>query len=346
MKVTIKSIADACHLSITSVSLVLNGKADHIPDETKKLILKTAKEMNYFPNPNAVGLAGGKTRIIGLIITDIGNMFLSEMSRIIETELRKYGYTIFLGNTGDNSKREMEYMREFIGKRVDGMILLHSSDASQEEDEEMRKIISACNIPVVMLDTDLENLDVMFCLLDNEQGGYIATKHLIEKGHVRIGSLLGPIGQSSVRKRLCGYRRALEEAGIAFDEELLYPGDFTIHIGARAMPYFLERNVTAIFAYNDMMAYGILAYAKEHGIQIGKDMALIGYDDSFINSLLEVPMSSVRQPRAEMAEMIAKILIDAIQQKHEIPSPVIFEPKLYIRESTNYDYRAKEADNV
>ena len=127
MKVTIKSIADACHLSITSVSLVLNGKADHIPDETKKLILKTAKEMNYFPNPNAVGLAGGKTRIIGLIITDIGNMFLSEMSRIIETELRKYGYTIFLGNTGDNSKREMEYLREFIGKRVDGMILLHSS---------------------------------------------------------------------------------------------------------------------------------------------------------------------------------------------------------------------------
>lgn len=336
MKTTIKNIADACNLSITSVSLVLNGKPNRISEETKELILKTAKKMNYRPNPNAVGLARGKTKTIGLIITDIGNMFLSETSRVIETEFRKYGYTLLLGNTGDHAVRELEYLQEFIGKNVEGIILFHASDGSEEIERQIKRLITEGDIPVVMLDNDMEDLDVIRCLVDNERGGYMATRHLLERGHTKIGSLLGPMGQYSVRSRLRGYRRALEEAGILYDEKYLYEGDFTINTGIEALPYFLDLGVTAIFAYNDMMAYGVLQYAKDHGIRIGRDLALIGYDDSFINSLLGVTLSSVRQPRRDVAQMAAKCLVNVIKNGKIKKKRIMFEPVLCERESTQY----------
>lgn len=336
MKTTIKSIADACNLSITSVSLVLNGKPNRISEETKELILETAKRMNYRPNPNAVGLARGKTRTIGLIITDIGNMFLSETSRIIETELRRYGYTLLLGNTGDNAVRELEYLREFTGKNVEGIILLHASDATAETEGQIKDLIMEGNTPVVMLDNDMEDLKVIRCVVDNEQGGYMATKHLLERGHTKIGSLLGPVGQYSVRSRLRGYRRALEEAQIPYNVKYLYKGDFTIQTGMEALPYFMDMGVTAIFSYNDMMAYGVLQYAKDNGIKIGKDLALIGYDDSFINELLEVTLSSVRQPRSEVARMATKCLVNAIKGRREQEGSIMFKPVLYERNSTQY----------
>lgn len=336
MKTTIKSIADACNLSITSVSLVLNGKPNRISEETKELILETAKRMNYRPNPNAVGLARGKTKTIGLIITDIGNMFLSETSRIIETELRKYGYTLLLGNTGDHAERELEYLREIIGKNVEGIILLHASDATAEIERQIKELILEGNIPVVMLDNDMEDLKAIRCVVDNEQGGYMATRHLLERGHTKIGSLLGPMGQYSVRSRLKGYKRALEEAEIQYDTRYLYQGDFTIQTGMEALPHFIDLGVTAIFAYNDMMAYGVLQYAKDNGIRIGTDLALIGYDDSFINDLLEVTLSSVRQPRSEVAQMATKCLVNAIKGRKEPEGTIMFQPVLYERKSTQY----------
>lgn len=334
MKTTIKNIADACNLSITSVSLVLNGKPNRISEGTKELILKTAKEMNYTPNPNAVGLARGKTKTIGLIVTDIGNMFLSEMSRIIETELRRYGYTLLLGNTGDSAVRELGYLREFIGKNVEGIILIHASDGVGKIGKKIKDLIREGNIPTVMLDYDMEDLDVIRCVVDNEQGGYIATRHLLEKGHTKIGSLLGPMGQCSVRNRLKGYKRALEEAGIPYNEKLLWQGDFTMQSGSEAVPYFIKQGVTAIFSYNDMMAYGVLQYAKSNGIKMGKDLALVGYDDSFINELLEVTLSSVRQPRVEYARIATKCLVAAIEGKQCAEKIIVFDPELYEREST------------
>ena len=124
--------------------------------------------------------------------------------RIIETELRRYGYTLLLGNTGDSAVRELGYLREFIGKNVEGIILIHASDGVGKIGKKIKDLIREGNIPTVMLDYDMEDLDVIRCVVDNEQGGYIATRHLLEKGHTKIGSLLGPMGQCSVRNRLKG----------------------------------------------------------------------------------------------------------------------------------------------
>lgn len=334
MKATIKSIAEACNLSITAVSLVLNGKPIRISDEARNLILETAKKMNYSPNQIAVGLVKGRTKTIGLILTDVSNMFLAEIAKTIEIEMKKYHYTVLLGNTGDSGERELEYIKEFIGKNVEGMIMIHSSYASQKIENEIKSSIVKSDVPVVMLDNDMEDLEVMRCIVDSEKGGYWATKYLLDQGHVRIGSLLGPMGQCSVRNRLKGYRRALAEYHIDMKEEVLYEGDFTLQSGIDAMPYFLEKNVTAIFCYNDMMAYGIYQYAREHDIKIGKDIAVIGYDDSFINSLLEIPLSSMKQPRVELAKKATKCLADAIKNKKKTCTPIVLEPELIVREST------------
>ncbi len=334
MKATIKSIAEACNLSITAVSLVLNGKPIRISEESRKLILETAKKMNYSPNQIAVGLVKGRTKTVGLILTDVGNIFLSEVAKIIADEMKKYQYTVLLGNTGDSGERELEYIKEFTGKNVDGIILLHASDADEEIEAEIKNRIIASDIPIVMLDNDLEDLKAIRCVVDNEKGGYLATKYLLDQGHSRIGSLLGPLGQCSVRNRLKGYRRALKESKGAEWEEVLYEGDFTIQSGIDAMPYFLEKGVTAIFCYNDMMAYGVYQYAREHNIRIGRDIAVLGYDDSFINNLLEVTLTSVKQPYMEMAQQATKCLVDAIREKRRTCSPLVLEPELNIRQST------------
>lgn len=334
MKATIKSIAEACNLSTTAVSLVLNGKPIRISEEARTLILDTAKKMNYSPNQIAVGLVKGRTKTIGLILTDVSNMFLAEIAKTIEIEMRKYHYTVLLGNTGDSGKRELEYIKEFIGKNVEGIIMIHSSDATPEIENEIKSSILKSDIPVVMLDNDMDDMEVMRCIVDSEKGGYWATKYLLEKGHRRIGCLLGPMGQCSVRTRLRGYKRAMEEFGLQVEEELLYKGDFTLQSGIDAMPYFLENGVSAIFCYNDMMAYGVYQYAREHDIKIGEDIAVIGYDDSFINSLLEVPLTSIKQPRAELATRATKCLADAIKNKQRSCEPIILEPELSARKST------------
>lgn len=334
MKATIKSIAKECNLSITAVSLVLNGRPNRIAEETKRLIVETAKNQNYSPNQIAVGLVKGRTRTIGLILSDISNLFLAEIAKIIEEEVKKYNYTVIFGNTGDSGKRELEYIKEFLSKNVDGIILLHSSDTSETEERKIADTIKKSGVPFVMLDNDLASQDIFRCISDNEEGGYIATKHLLELGHKRIGSLLGPMGQCSVRDRLKGYKKALSDWKIPFEEELLYQGDFTIQSGIMAMPYFLEKNVSAIFSYNDMMTYGLYTYARENNIKIGSEISIVSYDDCFINNLLDIPLTSVKQPRIEMARKATECLIALIKKELEEKNPVVFQPQLQIRNST------------
>lgn len=334
MKATIKNIAKECNLSTTAVSLVLNGRPNRISDESKALILKTAKELNYSPNQIAVGLVKGRTRTIGLILSDISNLFLAEIAKIVEEEVKKYNYTVIFGNTGDDGRRELEYIQEFLAKNVDGIILLHSSFMTAEEEEKIAAVIQKSEVPFVMLDNDLEGLEITRCISDNKEGSYMAVEYLLKLGHRRIGCLLGPMAQCSVRDRLKGYKQALADWNIPFDEEMLYQGDFTIQSGVSAFPYFLEKKVDAIFCYNDMMAYGLYTYAREHNIRIGQDISIIGYDDCFINNLLDVPLTSVKQPRIQMAKKATECLIEMITDETQETQPHVFHPELIIRRST------------
>lgn len=334
MKATIKSIAQECNLSITAVSLVLNGRPNRISEEARNLILETAKKQNYSPNQIAVGLVKGKTRTVGLILSDISNLFLAEIAKIVEEEVQKYNYTVIFGNTGDSGRREVDYIREFLGKNVDGIILLHSSNVSKAEEKQIIELVRGSGIPFVMLDNDLEIPEIFRCILDNKKGGYLATTHLLELGHRRIGCLLGPLGQCSVRDRLKGYKAALTDWDIPIDEELLYYGDFTIQSGMKAMPYFQEKEASAIFSHNDMMSYGLYTYGRENNIRIGKDISIISFDDCFINKILDTPLTAVKQPRIEMARKATECLISLIKGELTEENPIVFEPEIKIRSST------------
>lgn len=336
MKATIKSIAKACNMSITSVSLVLNGKPNRISEASRALIQETAEKMNYRPNQLAVGLVKGRTRTIGLILSDISNIFLSEIAKTIEQEVKKFDYTVIFGSTGDSGSRALAYIREFVSKNVDGILYLHPSCTTQEEERALCETIAKAEIPFVMLDNDLAEMEgVQRCVLDNEKGGYMATEHLLKLGHTRIGSLLGPTGQCSVRNRLAGYKRALQDWNIPYDEGLIYKGDFTLESGLQAMPYFLDKGVTAIFSYNDMMAYGLYLYARQQGIRIGKDVSVIGFDDIFVDDLLEVPLTTIRQPRTVIAKKAVRMLLAMIEDEAGALAPVVYQPELVLRQSTS-----------
>lgn len=337
MKVTIKSIAKACNMSTTSVSLVLNGKPNRISEASRALIQETAERMNYRPNQLAVGLVKGRTRTVGLILSDISNIFLSEIAKIIEQEVKKFDYTVIFGSTGDSGSRALAYIREFTSKNVDGIIYLHPSRTTKEEEVELREVIAKTDIPFVMLDNDLADIrEIQSCVLDNEKGGYMATEHLLKLGHRTIGSLLGPMGQCSVRNRFLGYKKALQDWNIPFQEELIFKGDFTLESGIEAMPYFLEKGATAIFSYNDMMAYGLYLYARQHGIRIGQDISVIGFDDVFVDDLLEVPLTTIRQPRTMIAKKAVSMLLEMIENDAEAGAPVVYQPQLVLRQSTSH----------
>lgn len=336
MKATIKSIAKACNMSTTSVSLVLNGKPNRISEASRALILETAARMHYSPNQLAVGLVKGRSRTIGLILSDISNIFLSEIAKTIEEEAKKLDFTIILGNTGDIGSRALAYIREFISKNVDGIIYLHASQTTPDEENEFREVISKVDIPFVMLDNDLADMEkIQRCILDNEKGGYMATEHLLKLGHRKIGSLLGPLGQCSVCNRLAGHKKALAQWKIPFEERLVFNGDFTLESGMKAMPYFMDQGVTAIFSYNDMMAYGLYLYARQHGIVIGKDVSVIGFDDIFVDELLEVPLTTIKQPRTVIAKKAIDLLLSMIKDKKEAGEPVVYQPELILRKSTS-----------
>ena len=228
MKVTIKDIAQECNMSITAVSLVLNNRPNKLSEESRKLIKDTAVRLNYTPNQLAVGLAKGRTRTIGLVMSDVSNVFLSEIARVIEREAKKLDYTVILGNTDDDGSRALSYVKEFISKNVDGIFYIHPAYATKEEEREIARVITQSDIPIVMIENDMRFMRAQRCVNDNAEGGYLATKYLLELGHKKIGSLLGPKGQHSVGMRLYGYRRALEEFGIEYDNKLIYRGDFTM----------------------------------------------------------------------------------------------------------------------
>ena len=279
MRATIKDIAADTGLSVTTVSLVLNGKAYKIPDDTKKRIMEAAKRLNYRPNQLAVSLVKKRSKTIGLIIPDIGNVFYAHMVKGIEECCRESGRTLILCNTNDRHERDMEYIHLLADQGVDG-------------------------------------------------------SHLAELGHKRIACVTGPARLADSGRRLKGYVRALEEFQIPFDETLIYEGDYTMECGTRAVDALMPHGFTAVFACNDLSAFGVCRQLSKYNLKVPEDVSVVGYDDVLYAEMMAVPLTTVRQPVYEMGVESVKRLISQIKGKKSENKITVFEPKLMIRSST------------
>ena len=313
MRATIKDIAAATGFSVTTISLVLNGKGYKISDETKNQILAKARELNYRPNQLAVSLVKRQSKTIGFIVPDISNVYFANMARAIDEACRENGWSVILCNTNDNYDRDREYIDLLADKGADGIVFIMAKDNTREMAAEEIDYLESIHIPYVVVDRIPELRNCPAVGTDHEIGGYLAARHLLSLGHRRIACVV---------------------AGIPVDERLVCAGEYTQEGGAAAVEKLISQDFTAIFACNDASAYGVCRKLKEYRKKVPEDVSVVGYDDVFYARMLEVPLTTIRQQVREMGREAVRLLLKQIREHKRPESKVIFAPELVVREST------------
>lgn len=334
-RVTIKDIAQKTGFSVTTISLVLNNKAGHIPRETKLTIAKAVKEMGYRPNKMAVGLVKKQSNIIGFVLPDIRNQFFSYTAKVLEDECHKYNWNLLICNSDNNHRQELNHLKMLCDYMVDGIFLSMAASSTKEEVEETINFLEDNKIPYCLIDRDMFDIGKYKISVNHVQGAYLATEHLIKLGHRKIGCITGSLILDDARQRLQGYKQALQDNNIKIDENLIFEGDYSFEKGKLGCDYLIDKQVTAIFASNDFSAMGVLASIKEHNLVVPKDISLVGYDDIAFVSSLEVPLTTIRQPINNIGKKATEVIELLVNNEQKIEQKiVILEPKLVIREST------------
>lgn len=331
MRVNLKYIADKAKLSPTTVSLILNGKTVRVSPEKREQVLQLAKEYDYKPSSLARALATKKTNIIGLIVPDITNYFFAETALYIEKTLREHGYTMILCNTNDHGLEERKYIDLLLSYGVDGLLICISHESLF--DAELLAKLEKLEIACVAFDRFIENLPFPYVSIDNVYGSRLATNHLIENGHKKIGLIDGPANVLSATQRKQGYLESLHEAGIAFNPNYLRSGNYQFESGYLAGKSLLtETDISAVFVANDMMAFGFYRAARELGKRIPEDISVIGFDDLLFSSMLDVPLTTLKQSTDELAYNVCDILLKKMNGVKNLNN-VILNPRLTVRQS-------------
>lgn len=337
MRATIKDVARLAGVSTSTVSLVLNNRPVAISQQTKDAVHKAALELRYRPNQLAVGLVTKKTNTLGLIIPDNSNFFFAAYSNGIEISASRLGYNVIFGNTNNSAQKSIHYLSIFADRGVDGIILAQSEFSSPDDTRRCLDFIGDLKTPVILIDRVFKQSAMDYVVLDHYEGGYIAARHLLDLGHKRIGCITGPMELTSCIERLEGYKQALSDGGIEFDPTLLYEGNLQMDSGATALPYLLGKSVTAIFAFNDMTAYGIYKELRNYNLKIPDDLSVMGFDDIFFSDIIQPPLTTVEQPLGDMAQEVVQRLVRDIEHPAQTPSGEIgkvFHPVLKVRGST------------
>ncbi|MCS6907641.1 MAG: LacI family DNA-binding transcriptional regulator [Anaerolineales bacterium] len=322
---TIREVALRAGVSTTTVSHVINNTR-FVSPEARQRVLEAMAELNYRPNVLARSLRRGETRTLGLILPDSANPFFAEIARAIEDSAFKAGYNVILGNSESELEKEQVYVDVLVKKQVDGLIFVACGDHSPS----LQPLLDE-NLPLVVVDRRLSDLEVDTVLTDNFQGGWTATQYLIELGHRCVACITGPSNLSPSAERVVGYRRALEESGLAIDESLICRGDFHPRSGYVAAKELLNHQPppTAFFVCNDMMAIGALRALSEAGLRVPEDCSVVGFDDIELASYVTPPLTTIRQDKTGLAETAVQLLLERIatpglpSRTHVLPTQLV-----------------------
>lgn len=328
--VTIKDISKAANVSIATVSKVLNGDYSRVSEATKERVLKIAREMNYVPNRLARGLVSNHTHILGLIVSDITNPFFAEMAKGVENKAAKLGYNVILCNTDEDMAREAAYIDVLLQYNVDGVIITSSAISENEHILKLRDNAT----PFVSIDRYIDD-ETYSVFLDNFKGSYVATEYVIKNGHRRIAYIGGDIMLKIPNQRLEGYYKALDDYGIERDESLVRLGTYHLESGYDAACNLLDSGCkfTAIVCGNDLIALGAVRAIKERYLRIPDDISIIGYDNIYLATLMEPPLTTIKQPIYDMGDYAVDIMIKLINQEQVDPKIYYFVPELVERQS-------------
>ncbi len=335
---TLKDISKVLNLSISAVSKALKGSAD-ISDSTRKTVLGMAKKMNYFPNLNAINLKTQQTKTIGVIIPSILNQFFSKVLIGIIEEAEKHGYLVITLQSNEKFELEKKQLQLVMQKQVDGILISLSNQTNRCN--HIDSIIQN-GVPIVMFDKINKLVKCSKIFIDDKQAAYNAVTYLIEKGYRRIAHFRGSLTPQNSIDRFLGYRKALLDNGIEFDSSLVFlcenNDDFSDGFNNTQKLLKEKIDIDAIFAVTDLVAVGIIDCLKKNNIKIPDDIAVFGFSDWFMSSIITPTLSTIQQPGFEMGKMATETLIKEIENKNSKASSsienIVLSTSLVIRNST------------
>ena len=331
MATSIKDVAREAGVSIATVSRVLND-IDVVNEDTKKKVLDAIKKLGYRPNIVARSLKTQRTKTIGILLPDISNQFYPEIVRGAEDVSNIYDYNIILCNSDLDIEKEKEYLRVLKEKMVDGVLYMSSS-----LQDEILELINELDLKTVLIETKDKDGKLPSVTIDNIKGSYDSTKYLIEKGIKEIAFIgTQKDNMNAWGERYIGYEKAMKEAGIEIDPELIYLNSMKVKTGYEGIQEFIKNNkkFKGVVCASDDIAMGALNSLRDNGLEAPKDVSVIGFNDNYVASIFYPKITTVSQPTYDMGSVAMRMLIKILNKKELDNSNYILEHQLVEREST------------
>jgi LacI family transcriptional regulator len=333
-EVTIYDIAQKLNISAATVS---RGLKDHpgINKNTKKKILAAADEMGYRSNSFASSLRTKRGNVIGVIVPRLNSNFMSDVIAGIEKIVNDSGYNLFISQSLETMEKEVSNAKAMFNNRVDGLLvsLAYNTDNIDHFEAFIKR-----DIPVIFFDRVVEHEHCPSIFIDNYKAAYNITTHLIEQGCKRIVHIAGNQLRNVYRDRFNGYKKALEDHKITFDDELLIINDLSAHAGIQAAQQILKMTVMpdGVFASNDLCAISCMQVLKAEGIKIPKDIAFAGFNNDPTSCVIEPNLTTIDYKGYEMGEVAAKVLIGHLDRNNDLQQThsLILRSELIVRDSS------------
>jgi LacI family transcriptional regulator len=330
---SVKDVASRAGVSLGTVSNVLN-RPDHVSTATRARVEQAMAELGFVRNESARQLRAGRSRTIAYVMLDATNPFFTDVAQGMEGVAEDRGLSLFLCNSDNRSAREATHLAHLNEQRVQGILITPINPDAQSLADLTRR-----GTPLVIVDRT--RLGATFCTVsvDDVLGGRLAIEHLVDRGHRRVAFVGGPDSLGQVRERLDGARQAWREADLA-DSDLVVLTTTALSVaegraaGERLAGLPARRRPTGVFCANDLVALGLLQQATSAGVRVPEDLAIVGYDDIDFAAAAAVPLTSVRQPRAELGRTAARLLLAEAEDPTHVHEQVVFEPELVARRST------------
>lgn len=328
----IRDVADSAGVSVATVSRALQ-QPERVSPKTRNKVMAAVESVGYKPNLMAVKFRSGKTHNLVVLVPTVANVFFARVISGMQEAAAELGYSILLANTLGNPDIEAHYAKMVSTSQADGLIQLRAQtplDDSMINDNGLLPMVNACEV--------IECGKYPVVSLDNRAAANAMTTHLINYGHHRIAMVKGPDSSPLTQDRLLGYQDALAAANIAFDDHLLFPGDFTLQAGYQAGTAISQLPVTqrptAVFCENDETAIGAMQAFKQAGLNVPNDISVAGFDDIAFSAFCDPPLTTIAQPAEEFGRTAVTLLIDVLNGKIRKAPKVIMPFELITRQST------------
>lgn len=325
--ITIKSIAKHFDITPSAVSKALNGLPG-VSDRLRRQIADYAAENNYIPNAYAKGLKGSAMKVFGVIISDNTNPSFSLIIKGIEKETEKHGYNIILCNSNEDWRQEEKQLRMLIQKRVDGMMIVPSAGRGEEA---MRRfdILRQSAIPYVFISRSVDCFDCDTVMTDNVHGAGMAAEYLVKRGHNRVLHITTSRDISSASERVYGFTMAMRKAGRKIsDADIHYVDDIDWDKCEEDLWRIISENrdATAVFVFNDILAFHLIRVLVTHGVRVPDDIAVIGFDNNTFGEMSMVPLTTVPQESEYLGSTAVELLLERIQHGRKEPVHKVIVP--------------------